>query len=589
MADQNGRLPEPITEDEALIQRVEPVNGAIPSTPGEDVTTLIPSVTQRGEVVSDLGISYIAGTTQYPWLTADIALPQTIDDAELLYGPDIYDRMKREPILGGIERVLKILTLSDGLTVTPSHQQPPITSTDPDAQADFEKADLMAQYVRSVLARLADIDRPIMRTLWNLMDATRLGHKIAEVTYDTIPDGDFKGRLGIKELRPKPRENYAFVVDEKNRFRGIIAKIPGGSIALRTGVVFDVSQIPNTISPDKLLVLSFDDQDADPRGRSWWRELYDPWYRKQILKPEHLKTGVQFGGGMISVVMPDGKRAELVDDPSGGQIRNAKGGKVTLLDATLWAAAQLKNGGVGVFEFGTVIDVHTPKANSQFFDQSFAMFDREMVTAFLQTARSILEARHGSKADSESAQDLLDELKMYIRTCICELLTSKLFRTLVINGYGPEWAKYCPKATMQRTSRPDFAVNATAVAQLAAVFDQLAVTPNQKEYLKTEVAGMPPSESVVDPNATGDEDGDVDDTASDFKSRVEFVDRFAALHRISFTEALEVISKAVEGVAGDKLANFRDGQRRGIPDSDAGRSAKAEQRKRQIHQRKSRP
>lgn len=480
-----------------MAKRKDPpaAKGDLLSTEAEAPTTLEPIERDRGDVVSRLDTGYIAGTAQYPFIRSDIALPMTIDDAEREYGIDIYERMKREPILAAIERVIKIVVLADGLTIAPRYSKPE-DQTDAEKMDAWQKSEEMAEYVRAAIDRLGKVSRPIMRTLWNLLDAPRLGHKLAEIVYDFIPDGPFAGALGIAEFQTKPRQNYVFVLDERNRFRGVIAKVPGGSIALRTGLVYDVSQIPNAIAPEKLVILTLDDEDGDPRGVSWWRPLWDPWYRKQILKPEHMKTGVQFGGGMISVELPEKAESVSVKDPSGGEIRDrGTDGRVTLLASTLWTAQQLRNGGVGVFHNGTTVTVHTPKADSKFFDESFDMLDREMVTAFLLSARSILEAQHGSKADTDTSADLLDELKMFVRSRLCEVLTDGPFYTLVKNSYGPEMAQYSPIARMQRTSRPDFAGNAGAVAQLSAAIDALEISRNQKEYLKTEILGMPPTDT----------------------------------------------------------------------------------------------
>ena len=483
--------------------------GPVP-TPSE-VTSAVPARPIKGEVVSAPEIQYIASSVEYAFLATDRALPQSIDDAETKFGLEIYDKMNNEATMAGIERALKILVLADGLGVSPSFPKPPKQGATSVQIADYDEALKGKEYIDFVLDRMAIQDRPIGRALWNLLDAPRLGHKLAETNFELIPSGKWQGTMGLKSIRTKPRQNYVFVLDQDNNFRGVIAKVPGGSIALRTGIVSDVSLIQNAIAPEKLLIFNVDDDDSNIQGRSWYRACYDPWYRKQLLKPEEVATGVQFGGGKTSIIAPEEKASSPVVDETTGK-------KITLSQSIANTAKKQKNGGVGVYPFGSIVQVHQPNANPAFFDSSFARQDREMVAAFLLTARSILEAKHGSKADSDSAQDLVDELKMYVREQLCALMTV-LFRRLCAMSFGDDWAaKYSPVATMQKASRPDFAANATAVGQFIAGLTAAGIPLSASEirYLKVEVLGMP-EDSGDDFGELGDDvEEDEPDTPATF-------------------------------------------------------------------------
>jgi hypothetical protein len=329
---------------------------------------------------------------------------------------------------------------------------------------------------------LARQDRPIERTLWNLLDAPRLGHKLAEITYDVIEEGPWAGKIGLRSLRCKPRQNYTFVVDEFNGLRGVSAKIPGGSQILWTGPMGDASKVPNTISPEKILVFCLDDEDGDPRGRSWFRGCYDPWYRKQALKPEEVRTGVQFGGGSIDVIAPEEKSGVPVTNPFTGQ-------QDSLLSVMNEVASRRRNGGVATWPAGTTVQVNQPSANPSFFDSAFSRQDREMVNAFLLSARTVLEAQHGSKADGDNAQDLLDELKKFVQRRLCEAIRSQLFRRLVEMSYGREAAERgTPIPVMQKTRSSDFASNAPGVAALVSAG---YLEASQYAGVDSELLGLP--------------------------------------------------------------------------------------------------
>ncbi len=444
-------------------------------------TTERPPRRESTPLVTDMVGANIGSSVQYGFLQADRALPQTIDDAERDFGEDIYDRMANDAVLGGAEAYLKVLVLSVDLNVTPSIEEPRPHEPS-ELHAEFAKAMAARDFCHACLDRLAHTDRPIRKILWDMLDALRKGHRLAEIAAEVAPSGLLKGKLVPQAIRPKPRKNYAFVVDEYNTFRGVIAVVPGVSIALRNGIVYGLDEIPNAIAPSKLMVLTFGGQDGDPRGRSWFRRAYDPWYRKQIVKPESVKTAVQFGGGMITAIAPEDINQVNVQDPITGKTVHIQSAIQSILQ-------QLSNGGTATFPGGTKLEVHRPDSNGSYFEDFFDRCDREMVTTFLLSGRAMLEARHGSKADSGASQDVVDDLVQFVRHELCEMITLRLFRPFVEMNFGVDFAeRFTPKATMLKMSRPDFAANATAVAALktAGYLD-----PSQLPDIDREILGLP--------------------------------------------------------------------------------------------------
>jgi len=475
----------PITEDEVVAYGI--------TTPlSSDLTTSSPLRTPIADAVSDLATPYVSSSVEYPFYWGGRAVPREIDEAEREFGVDIYDKMAADSRLGAAIRTFKVGTLANGLTVLPSHSQ--VAPGSPASEfATFEKSCEIRDYVNHVLERLARVDRPITDTLWNALDCAYKGHKLAEMTADLIVGGPYDGLMGLASFRTKPRENYALVLDSTtNRFLGVIGKVPGGSIALRTGLVWDAAHIPNMIAAEKLINFTLDDRDGDPRGKSWLRDSYDPWYRKQQMKVEHLKALMRFAGGMISVICPEEDKAVRYQNPVTGKYD-------TLMNCCVAAASQMSNGRVGGFHVGTQLSVHFPTSSLDAFIAANDMLDREMVTSFLLTARTMIEARYGSRADSETAQDSLDELIAYARSRLCKLLTEKMFYWLVRCSYGVAVAdEFCPVASMERASRPDFAANCSAVGSLRSAGWQL--TNEQTDYLNTQVLGLPSGVLAAEPN-----------------------------------------------------------------------------------------
>lgn len=432
-------------------------------------------------MATDLVGSYIGSSVEYGFLQTDRALAQTIDDAERDFGPDIYERMANDAMLGGAEAYLKILTLSVDLHVTPCIEEPR-PHAPASKHAEFAKARVAADFCQAFVDRLAITDRPIRKILWEMLDAMHKGHRLAEIDAEIVESGALAGRVVPRSIRPKPRQNYAFVLDEYNSLRGVIAVVPGVSIALRNGIVYGLDRIPNAIAPSKLMLLTFGGKDGDPRGQSWFRRAYDPWYRKQIVKPEAVKTAVQFGGGMITAIAPEDINQVNVQDPVSGKTVHIQAAIQSILQ-------QLSNGGTATFPGGTKVEVHRPDSNGQYFEDFFDRCDREMVTTFLLSGRAMLEARHGSKADTGASQDVVDDLVQFVRREICDMLTHRLFRPFVEMNFGAAFAeRYTPVATMLKMSRPDFAINATAVASLVTAG---YIDPSQLPDIDREILGLP--------------------------------------------------------------------------------------------------
>jgi len=509
-------LTPPLTEDQAANESEGPQTIAVlPTNPDSPITSGTPNRTEIEDVISNWLQTYLSSSAEYPWYIGNIAVPPTIDAAEAEFGIDIYDRMCLEPMLGGAVRLLKILVLADGLAVAPSHPEPKQDAT-PEEKADYDQSVEISEYIEFVVDRLGKKDRPLTETLWNALDCTYKGHKLAEMTADIIEGGDYDGKMGLAMFRCKPRENYRFVKNAvTNEVIGVIGKVAGGSIALRSGLIGgNAAEISNVIAPEKLVNFTMDDRDGNPQGKSWFRDPYDPWYCKQQAKRVELQALVRFSGGQVAIIMPEADKDVLFQNP----VTKAQD---TLLNVCIAAGSMMGNGRVTAFPFGTDLKFPGPPTGSaSYFDTFMARKDREMLLAFLLGYTAVLEAKHSSKASSETGQDLLDELKMYVRERLCKILTLKVFRWLVECSYGKEIAeRFTPEAQMQKASRPDFAANATAVAALIMAMQNnegWQLTAEQRQYLFVEILGMPAGDEAgeeVDDGAGETPDEDPEETA----------------------------------------------------------------------------
>jgi len=541
----------PTTGDQAAYQGIGSAveQPSLPTSDSSPITTQEPNRGNMSDVVSNWLETYVSSSAQYPFYIGDRAVPREIDQAEIDFGIDIYDRMCLEPMLGGAVRLLKILVLADGLAVSPSHPEPKQDAT-PEEIADYDQSVEIAEYIEFVVDRLGLMDRPLTETLWNALDCSFKGHKLAEMTADIIEGGDYDGKMGLSMFRCKPRENYAFITNAvTNQVSGVIGKTAGASIALRTGLIGSAADIANAIAPEKLVIFTMDDRDGDPRGKSWFRDSYDPWYCKQQAKRIELQGLVRFSGGQAVVILPEEAKNVTYQNPITSKTD-------TLMNCCIAAATMIGNGRVTAFPFQTIVQFPGPPTGSaSYFDSYMSRKDREMLLSFLLGYTAVLEAKHSSKASSETGQDLLDELKMYVRERLCKTLTLKVFRWLVTCSYGKEIAdKFTPAAMMQKASRPDFAANATAVGALVAAIQNIEgwqLTSEQRQYLFVEILGMPAGDEAGEEVDTGS--GDVSDADPNAQAKAD-----ASASKPTPAKAATTGAAKPKGGAAKMAATFRE-------------------------------
>lgn len=444
-------------------------------------TTAIPLRQPVHGVETPEQIEYIASSTEYPYFSTDIALPKTIDEVEAKFGETFYQRMlDTEPILEGVIKAVKSAVLVNGVSVGPAVEKPDKDEQDPEVLAKFEDAQKAQRYIEKVLKDLAKRKMPFGGFLWSALDAVYMGHKLAEVTRCTIDSGEFKGKDGIASLKTKPRQNYTLVVSTVDyAFRGVSAKVPGGPGIIWVGIIGDASANPWIVSPEKVVLFSFDRRDGDPRGRSWFKPAYVAYRAKQMQRPERAKTAGQFGGGFVYAVAPEFEQGMKFTNPETKIEESAQ-------EVTQWALRQLANGKAATFLNGTQVFVNQPSADPKFFSAETDAYDREMVVAIVSHARSMMEAQHGSKADSEEAGNRADNVVDFIRRNLEETVQQEIFYPLVRDSFGEEFAdEFTPKLVLSPAKTADFSANATAGAAIGYSLD-----PSQFPWFEENILGI---------------------------------------------------------------------------------------------------
>lgn len=442
--------------------------------PNPHTTTQTPDDQKQGQIVTRSDIAYIpSSTTVNRLIRGDLILPDSIDESELYNSIEIYNEMLLDPTIAGVRLWMNVNVLSDGLTFEAREfEEPPEQQKDDTAettkaktarnatyQVDQQEADWSRRYVKEAIDRLEFTDRHILNICWDLLDGARIPHKLAEATFDTQRYGEFAGLPGLRSLKPKPRINYNLVYDTFNTFRGIVAIVPGGSLARWAGFIFDVSVLPNAIAAEKLVIFMADDRDGIPR--SLYNAIYAPWMRMLSLYFDMMQTSRASAGGKRAVVLAD----------KAGQVftSNTGEGTATGEENALAACENWNNEGTLVLAHGSTPYVFYPQGTAlNAYIEAIKMCKNEIATALTTNAKAIFEGEHGSGLSEDNASDDAQPVVDMLKDKLCRALNGLSYNLLKL-AKGEEYAvRYCPLASMKRGDVVDFPAAGTAWAAIAA-------------------------------------------------------------------------------------------------------------------------
>lgn len=458
---------------------------------------------------------FIAGSTLHPTIASYYGLPQSIDDAEAKYGSDIYDKMLHDPDLQGFMNGLKATVLEHEPQVLPSHDPPskyePAT---PEEESDYKKSKEIADFVSLCHDLLPYSDRPISEVLWDMLEALSHGHRLAEIVFRPGYEGMADGKWVLDSIAVKPRQNYAFVTDNHNRLLGVTGKVPGIAPHIRQGLIGDPSGLPNFVPREKLFCFAPYKRNGDPRGSSLLRGAYIPWKKDQYIHEEHLKFISQFGGGMIT--------AELGEKTETGKLTHPVTGEQVEFSEYIGLMLQnMGNGQYGVFPNGTKVTVHQPTSDGKAFEVALEANRRQKALAVTTSIRAFLEAKHSSKADSETADDALHRFIRNNRRALADAYRMTVVYQLVKANFGDQVAlKYLPRIELGEESGASFAESAQGLKHLGVqvsegtgkmLIEKLLGVPHIEDEAEAETGDVEPAEDGQEEENQDDDDRDQDE------------------------------------------------------------------------------
>lgn len=352
--------------------------------------------------------------------------------------------MQLVPIISSSLNAIKAGTLSGGFVVTPAVRDKAPKEDDADA-AEAQRA------VEECLASAFRMEQPLEVSAWELMDGMAEGHKLAEVVYEAIESGPYAGSYGLKAIKAKPRWSYRFAVDKAMNVVGVDCYTVDGEWA--------------RLDPDKFAWLTWDGKDGDPRGHSALDGVYHAFTMLMSLWPEFLKGNKKFGTpSKFGTTSPMSARMVPPRDKNGQEIVGGKPvpaeyGMARSLDA-------MENGASIAGPPGADVKILESQRDGVGMNNAIAICEAQVARSLLLQVRATMESKHGSKADSETGQDVLGTLLRYVRTLVCQPIRCVFHHLLEVN-HGEEYAdRFTPHVGLGRIEPQDFVAFATAIAVL---------------------------------------------------------------------------------------------------------------------------
>jgi len=475
------------------------------SIPDRDATvnSLVQTAGAQGINVqqTDPRLEYVSGGFSVPtwmWLAQ---LPTPDDDLDNLIGNDVYGRMAADEQIFSSTMTLVMMTLRRKLTLRPAYADP---ERDPD---DFDNGIQVRDFCRRALDNLGKrhttIDDVLAQMLWAAM---RFGNNMAEITYER-GTGEDANRYYFAKIKPKSRHNTFFVVDVFFNFLGfavytgpyeqwlaeltrLVESTDGKNTLVTTETLLNapakqivdpgagkpkmattppIMPIPaiwNFVSREKFAVLTLLDEFADPRGRSWWRSIYNQWYLKMHRLEQANLYGRRFGLpipiGIASPTAPD----QYPFNPDGTV--NTSAPKITASQALLQVLQFMQAGNAVAAPAGTIITLSQNVNDGGYLAGSIEQHDAAIIKGITFQKLATSASPHQAKAAGTVHENVLNTPVHYLKEKICRMVKYDILAPLVELNFGPEFRKYIPEPDLGKIDNDDLVPLLVGIGQFMA-------------------------------------------------------------------------------------------------------------------------
>ena len=381
------------------------------------------------------------------------SLPRPTDDVERDFGIDIYEKMMNDPVASAGVQALKVMALSSGVRFVGRVARPTPWDDSPEHAHDYAASEAILAFVQSSMRRL---QQPLSAIVMDMLDCLAYGHAIAEMVY-----APKQGQIVLRALRVKNRYRYAYVTD---RFLSFLGVVPTEKAA---GIIPVEWVLPRR----KFWHLTAFTHQSDPRGRSLLRAAYHPWYMKQEIWINYLKYLLQFATPSILAILDDLARNVPELDGNGNPLLlpNGRPKEISAEQAVTNILANFSNASAMALRFVKEVKILQADGSGDPYTRALEYCDNQMLMAIIMNPRALSEAKHGSKADSDTANDILSTFVNMIQRQTEECFNRDVTDALVRLNYGDEAVdKYAPLMMLSTNNERDTIKLGMMFAQLGA-------------------------------------------------------------------------------------------------------------------------
>jgi hypothetical protein len=392
-----------------------------------------------------------------------------------------YRQMLDTPAPGRSFNALRFGALSGGVTTTPA-----VDPADDAGPGDDIEADMAAEIADSNRRTLLAWKTPVVQVLYEAMEAMVFGHKLAEPVADDIEGGPDDGLLAVHSVKFKPRMSYRFRVDRRMNV-----------VAIHAVTVDDQGQTSwELMDPDHFAWLTWDGRDGDPRGLSIYRMAVPAFRRLELLWRDIMLGWRQFGVPMTYGTTAEGARMVPDVDRHG---KPKVGPGVTAEFAMARMMNEMQNGSKVAGPYGSAIKVVESTKDATVVAGAISVLEDQQVGSILLQVRATTEAKHGSRADSQTGQDIMGTVIQYIRTWLEGWLRAIFVRQNTWN-YGEAIAlRLTPRFSLGDAEHQDWSALMTAFATLFQG-GGCTLTAMQEVYAKMGLTAPKIGDLLVTPN-----------------------------------------------------------------------------------------
>lgn len=431
--------------------------GLVPVTPNAARLGVVAGTDEhKATLTVDPKEQYVAGGTWVSTGNLGRALPYAIDDISAEFGADIYERMMLDPQVNSCFLTVVLGIVSQGWTV-----QSAVTD---DSDPEYKQADDIAQLCRRSLEKVN-----FTAVLVQMLQALMFGNKIAEVIYEVPDTGPDAGKLCLKDIRPKPRQSVAFVVDAYMDLIGILGRAPGAGMVLQTGgFILKPEDSPNLFPLDKFFILTHSMKDSIPSGTSIGRAAFAPWQDKQNALQRYARWQTAAAGGLLIGTTAEGAQPVQNVDANGNPVFDVNNNPVvtTPEQAMVNAMVQFQDMSAAAFPFGAKVEPLMVGDRGEGYTAAVNLYNDEISKAMTGQTLATNEGRHQARAASETHADILDLHIQQGKNEAENAVNTQLLRMLTLLNFGEKALHLTPKFSLSDSQLKDFAANATAIASL---------------------------------------------------------------------------------------------------------------------------